>query len=103
MIAHRIVGKSDRSSSSSKLIKYIIGAKGGSDPVSWQRTADYILDTTSDGVNGEKVKSCRVTNCNTDDPADALFENCDLKNKADRDTLKKAADEFLKMRQQYFL
>ncbi|AGF73958.1 heat shock protein GrpE [Bartonella australis AUST/NH1] len=30
--------------------------------------------------------------------ADASFENCDLKNKADRDTLKKAADEFLKMR-----
>lgn len=30
---------------------------------------------------------------------DASFENCDLKNPADRDALKKAADEFLKTRE----
>lgn len=30
---------------------------------------------------------------------DASFENCDLKNPADRETLKKAADEFLKTRE----
>lgn len=73
MIAHRIARQAHQSSSSAKLVKYMIAAKGGIDPTSWERTADYILDTGADTTKGEKVASYRVTNCGTDDPADAAM------------------------------
>lgn len=73
MIAHRIARQAHQSSSSAKLVKYMIAAKGGIDPTSWERTADYILDTAADTSKGEKVASYRVTNCGTDDPADAAM------------------------------
>lgn len=73
MIAHRIERKPHQSSSSAKLIKYMVAAKGSIDPTSWERTADYILDTAGNTSKGEKVASFRVTNCGTDDPADAAI------------------------------
>lgn len=73
MIAHRIARQAHQSSSAAKLVKYMVAAKGGIDPTSWERTADYILDTGTDTSKGEKVASYRVTNCGTDDPADAAI------------------------------
>ena len=73
MIAHRIERKPHQSSNPAKLVRYMVAAKGGIDPTSWQRTADYILDTANDTAKGEKVESYRVTNCGTDDPADAAI------------------------------
>ncbi|EMV10385.1 relaxase/mobilization nuclease domain protein [Escherichia coli MP021017.11] len=51
----------------------MVAAKGGIDPTSWERTADYILDSANGTTEGEKVASYRVTNCGTDDPADAAI------------------------------
>ncbi|MCD2514646.1 relaxase/mobilization nuclease domain-containing protein [Acidovorax sp. D4N7] len=51
----------------------MIAAKGGIDPASWLRTADYILDTQETTAVGERVASYRVTNCGTDDPAIATI------------------------------
>ena len=53
-----------------KLVKYMLKAQGNIDPNSWKRTADYILDS---GKAREKVSSYRVTNCGTDDPAQATM------------------------------
>lgn len=72
MIAHRI-NRERKASSPARLIKYMVAAKGGIDPVSWERTADYVLDTANGTTEGEKVASYRVTNCGTDDPADAAI------------------------------
>ena len=55
----------------SRIVRYMIAAQGGIEPESWQRTADYILDTKGATTQGEKVSSYRVTNCGTDDPGDA--------------------------------
>lgn len=49
----------------------MIAAKGGVDPQTWSRTADYILDTAAQTSLYEKVESFRVTNCGTDDPGHA--------------------------------
>lgn len=51
----------------------MVAAKGGIAPTSWERTADYILDSANGTTEGEKVASFRVTNCGTDDPADAAI------------------------------
>lgn len=72
MIAHRI-NRERKASSPARLIKYMVAAKGGIDPVSWERTTDYILDAANGTTEGEKVASYRVTNCGTDDPADAAI------------------------------
>ncbi|MDR6016174.1 TraI/MobA(P) family conjugative relaxase [Escherichia coli] len=72
MIAHRI-NRERKASSPARLIKYMVAAKGGIDPTSWERTADYILDSANGTTEGEKVSSYRVTNCGTDDPADAAI------------------------------
>lgn len=72
MIAHRI-NRERKASSPARLIKYMVAAKGGIDPTSWERTADYILDSANGTTEGEKVGSYRVTNCGTDDPADAAI------------------------------
>ncbi|EFO6687529.1 relaxase/mobilization nuclease domain-containing protein [Salmonella enterica] len=72
MIAHRI-NRERKASSPARLIKYMVAAKGGIDPMSWERTADYILDSANGTTEGEKVASYRVTNCGTDDPADAAI------------------------------
>lgn len=72
MIAHRI-NRERKASSPARLIKYMVSAKGGIDPTSWERTADYILDSANGTTEGEKVASYRVTNCGTDDPADAAI------------------------------
>ncbi|WP_227654422.1 TraI/MobA(P) family conjugative relaxase [Klebsiella pneumoniae] len=72
MIAHRI-NRERKASSPARLIKYMMAAKGGIDPTSWERTADYILDSANGTTEGEKVASYRVTNCGTDDPADAAI------------------------------
>lgn len=70
MIAKRIP-RTKGTSSASRLVKYMVAAKGGLDPESWKRTADYILDSQGTTTQGEKVASYRVTNCGTDDPAQA--------------------------------
>ncbi|WP_238405306.1 TraI/MobA(P) family conjugative relaxase [Citrobacter youngae] len=72
MIAHRI-NRERKASSPARLIKYMVAAKGGIDPTNWERTADYILDSANGTTEGEKVASYRVTNCGTDDPADAAI------------------------------
>ncbi|PXH96815.1 TraI/MobA(P) family conjugative relaxase [Klebsiella pneumoniae] len=72
MIAHRI-NRERKASSPARLIKYMVATKGGIDPTSWERTADYILDSANGTTEGEKVASYRVTNCGTDDPADAAI------------------------------
>lgn len=72
MIAHRI-NRERKASSPARLIKYMVAAKGGINPTSWERTADYILDSANGTTEGEKVASYRVTNCGTDDPADAAI------------------------------
>lgn len=70
MIAKR-VPRNKGTSSSARLVRYMVAAKGGIDPNTWARTADYILDTKETTNKGEKVASYRVTNCGTDDPAAA--------------------------------
>ena len=72
MIAKRIPRKKG-TSSPARLVRYMVAAKGGLDPASWARTADYILDTQENTVVGERVSSYRVTNCATDDPAIATI------------------------------
>lgn len=73
MIAHRIERKAQAASSSARLVQYILASQGGSDPSTWKRTADYLLDTRSEGA-GEKVASYRVSHCGTQDPADATLQ-----------------------------
>lgn len=70
MIAKRIAS-SRGTSSAGRLVRYVVAAKGGIEPETWARTADYILDTR-DG--GEKVAGVRVTNCHASDAADATRE-----------------------------
>lgn len=71
MIAH-IINNPKHKTTFAKVARYAIDARGGIDPATWIRTTDYILDTKSQ--NGEKVGSVRVTNCLSDDPADAALE-----------------------------
>lgn len=70
MIAKRIP-RAKGTSSAARLVRYMVAAQGGIEPTSWKRTAEYILDTKKTTTQGEKVASYRVTNCGTDDPADA--------------------------------
>ena len=70
MIAKR-VPRTKGTSSPARLVRYMVAAQGGIEPESWKRTADYILDTKGATTQGEKVGSYRVTNCGTDDPAQA--------------------------------
>src|SRR5690606_35510467 len=70
MIAKRIPRRA-ATSSMSRLVRYMVAADGGIEPESWARTADYILATKATTTQGEKVGSYRVTNCGTDDPAQA--------------------------------
>jgi hypothetical protein len=70
MIAKRIRRKK-QTSSFARLGKYVVDARGGIDPASWTRTADYILDTRQ---HGAKVGGVRVTNCATEDAAAATLE-----------------------------
>ncbi|ECS2986241.1 hypothetical protein A3Y22_22475 [Salmonella enterica subsp. enterica serovar Reading] len=73
MIAKRIENER-KTSSIAKLAKYIVNAKGGLDPRSWERTADYILDANNEANSqGEKVGGVRVSNCGTADPAAATI------------------------------
>ena len=69
MIAKKIPRKGP--SRAARLVKYMVAAKGETSPETWQRTADYILDTGGETEHGEKVAGWRVTNCGTDDPAEA--------------------------------
>lgn len=69
----KIVASKKAKSSFSRLSRYVVNATGGVDPLSWKRTADYIIDSSKNGER-EKVESIRVTNCNSDDPADATLE-----------------------------
>lgn len=71
MIAH-IIDNPKHKTTFAKVARYAIDARGGIDPSTWIRTTDYILDTKSQ--DGEKVGSIRVTNCLSDDPADAAIE-----------------------------
>lgn len=70
MIAKRIT-RSSNDSSFGKLARYIVAARGGQDPRTWERTADYILDSAA---HGEKVGHIRITNCHSIDPAEATQE-----------------------------
>jgi hypothetical protein len=54
-----------------RLARYVVDALGGADPASWQRTADYILDTAEGGA---KVGGVRISNCISEDPAAATLE-----------------------------
>lgn len=72
MIAKRIEPRTGGKSNIARLARYVVNAQGGLDPRSWSRTADYMLDNNSElNEKGEKVGGVRVTNCFTDDPADA--------------------------------
>lgn len=71
MIAKRVPRRAG-TSSVSRLVRYMVAAQGGIEPESWRRTAEYILDTKGTTTQGEKVASYRVTNCGTDDPAQAV-------------------------------
>lgn len=70
MIAKRIPRRAG-TSSTARLVRYMVAAQGGIEPDTWKRTADYILDNRNTTTQGEKVASYRVTNCGTDDPGDA--------------------------------
>ncbi len=70
MIAKKIP-RTKGTSSVARLVRYMVAAQGGIEPESWKRTSDYILDSKSTTSHGEKVGSYRVTNCGTDDPAQA--------------------------------
>jgi len=72
MIA-KIVESKTQSSSFSRSARYILDVRGGIDPSTWERTADYVLDT-SNSHEGEKVGSVFVSNCLSQDPADAVLE-----------------------------
>lgn len=88
MIAKR-VPRTKGTSSPARLVRYMVAAQGGIEPESWKRTADYILDTKATTAQGEKVGSYRVTNCGTDDPAQATtiieaIQAANTKSKADK-------------------
>lgn len=88
MIAKRIP-RSKGTSSPARLVRYMVAAQGGIEPESWKRTADYILDTKGTTTQGEKVSSYRVTNCGTDDPAQAAtiieaIQAANTRSKADK-------------------
>lgn len=70
MIAKRVPRRAG-TSSPARLVRYMVAAQGGLEPESWKRTVDYILDSKDATTQGEKVASYRVTNCGTDDPAQA--------------------------------
>lgn len=70
MIAKR-VPKEQGASNFAKLARYVVDARGGADPATWKRTANYILDTSH---GGEKVGGVRISNCFAEDPAMAAIE-----------------------------
>lgn len=70
MIAKRIQ-RNKGTSNFARLGRYVVDARGQIDPATWTRTADYILDTSHDGA---KVGGVRVTNCASNDPAEATKE-----------------------------
>lgn len=82
MIAKRI-SREKGTSSPARLVRYMVAAQGGLNPISWARTVDYLLVTKETTEKGERVGSYRVTNCETDDPADAteMIVATQLKNK----------------------
>ena len=53
------------------LARYVVNAKSGIDPASWERLGAYVLDENG---QGEKVAWARVTNCMSDDPGWATRE-----------------------------
>lgn len=53
MIAKRVPRRAG-TSSPARLVRYMVAAQGGIEPESWQRTADYILDTKGATTQGEK-------------------------------------------------
>ena len=71
MIAKRILRDTKGRSDFSRLAKYVLTAQGRSDPATWARTADYVLDTAHEG---KKVGTVRVTNCVSEDPAMVVAE-----------------------------
>jgi hypothetical protein len=70
VIAKR-VHKEKGASNFARLARYVVDARGGVDPATWKRTADYILDTSH---GGEKVGGVRISNCYAEDPAMAAVE-----------------------------
>jgi hypothetical protein len=71
VIAKRILRDTAGRLDFSRLAKYVLTAQGRSDPSTWARTADYVLDTAHEGA---KVGTVRVTNCKSEDPAMAVAE-----------------------------
>ena len=71
MIAKRIIRDRGGRSDFSRLAKYMLTAEGRSDPATWVRTAEYVLDTAHEGA---KVGTVRITNCQSEDPAMAVAE-----------------------------
>lgn len=53
------------------LARYVVNAKSGIDPLSWERLGAYITDANHEG---EKVAWARVMNCASDDPGWAVGE-----------------------------
>lgn len=53
------------------LARYVVNARAGVEPASWERLGAYILDANG---RGEKVAWGRVTNCTVDDPGWAVKE-----------------------------
>jgi len=71
VIAKRVLRDSAGRSNFSRLAQYVLTAQGLSDPATWIRAADYVLDTAHGGA---KVGTVRITNCTSEDPAMAVAE-----------------------------
>ena len=70
MIAKRILSPKG-GSGFERLARYVVNARNGVDPASWERLGAYILDENG---QGEKVAWSRVTNCENTDPGWATKE-----------------------------
>ena len=70
MIAKRIMSPKGGAGFSG-LARYVVNARSGVDPASWERLGAYILDENG---QGEKVAWARVSNCQSDDPGWAVKE-----------------------------
>jgi len=67
----KIVRRDKQLSDYGRLARYVVNAQGQSDPATWTRTVDYLLDVNH---HGEKVGGVRITNCLSTDAAAAALE-----------------------------
>jgi len=67
----KLVRRDRQPSDYGRLARYVANAPGQSDPATWTRTVDYLLDINH---HGEKVGGVRITNCLSPDAAAAALE-----------------------------